>query len=144
MKKNFFLLFIMLVSSLAGFAQTKKTFDHDAYQAEKEKIIQGIANLSPEEAKAFFPLYHEMSHKLYEMNRSLRREMRRLSQAGHVSDAEYQKYIEEQFKVKQQQLNIEKEYYSKFKQILSPEKLFKVSVAESRMVKEMLRKQEKK
>ena len=135
----FFILF-----AVGGYAQQeKKKFDLQAYQTEKENIIKREANLTAKEADAFFPIYHEMSQKRFEVNREVRKEMKRLMSATNVSDAEYQKIIEAQIKVKEKEAAIEREYFEKFKKILPVEKVFKVSVAEAKMNQEILKKYDK-
>ena len=128
---------------IGGYAQEKKKFDLKAYQTEKENIIKREANLTAKESDAFFPIYHEMSKKRFEVNREVRNEMKRLMSAANASDAEYQKVIEAQIKAKEKEATIEREYFEKFKKILPIEKVFKVSVAEAKMNREILKKYDK-
>ena len=139
-RKTILLTFFLLFSFISGYAQEKKKFDLKAYQTAKENIIKQEANLTEKEATAFFPVYHEMLQKRFDANREVRKEMKRLMNAATVSDAEYQKNIEEQIKVKEKEVAIEKEYFEKFKKILPIEKLFKVYAAEAKMNREMLKK----
>lgn len=142
-QKTILLTLIFLFTVVGGYAQQKKKFDLKAYQTEKETIIKKEANLTTDEANAFFPVYHEMSTKRFEASREVRKEMKRLQAATNVSDAEYQKFIEDQIKAKEKEAAIEREYYEKFKKILPLEKVFKVSVAEAKMNRELLKKHDK-
>ena len=142
-QKTILLTLFLLFSIIGGYAQGRKNFDLKAFQTAKENIIKREANLTEKEANAFFPVYHEMSEKRFEANREVRKEMKRLMSATTVSDAEYQKNIEEQIKIKEKEAAIEKEYFEKFKKILPIEKLFKVYAAEAKMNREMLKKYSK-
>ena len=130
--------------SINLFAQQRSEADIKAFQAEKEKIIMQEANLTQEEARLFFPLYHEMSKKRFEVNRDARKSMKLIYTQEKVSDADYQKAINNLFKAKEVELELEKEYYAKFRQILPAKKVFQVSVAEAKMTKELLKKHTKK
>lgn len=140
MKYTIFLLSLMSFYSIGAFAQKK--FDVEAFRAEQEKIITQEVELTPEEANAFFPLYHEMNRKRFELNRDLRKQFKTITNSGNVTAAQYTKMVDDQLEVRSKEVEIEKEYYAKFKKILSPEKLFKVSIAEMKMNKEMLKKRD--
>ena len=137
MKYVIFLLPLVSLFSIGAFAQ--KNFDLDAFRAEQEKIITQEAGLTPEEAKAFFPLYHEMNQKRFELNRDMRKQIKTVMSSNSVTAAQYLKIIDDRLDMHSKEVEIEKEYYVKFKKILPPEKLFKVSMAEIKMNKEILK-----
>lgn len=63
---------MVLVFSVAAFANEQKKFDEDAYRTEQHKYIKCQAKLSCEEAKKFFALFDEMRTKEREMFDKLR------------------------------------------------------------------------
>lgn len=137
MKQVIFLLPLMSFFSIGIFAQKK--FDVEAFRAEQEKIITHEAGLTPEEAKAFFPLYHEMNRKRFELVREERNQIKTITAGNNITADQYLKMVDTRLEVHSKEVEIEKEYYTKFKKILPPEKLFKVSVAEMKMNREMLK-----
>ena len=140
MKNIIFLLPLMSFFSIGVFAQKK--IDVEAFRAEQEKIITQEVGLTPEEAKVFFPLYHEMNRKRFELNREVRKEMKAITNGGNITSAQYIKIVDDWLEVRSKEVEIEKEYYAKFKKILPAEKLFKISIAEMKMNKEMLKKRD--
>ncbi len=144
MKHVLLLLVLMSICLSNAFAQNgPKKFDANAFRAEQERIIKQEVNLTPEEANAFFPLYHEMNKKRFEANRDVRKEMKEILSSGKITDAQYLKMVDNQLDVKVKENEIEKEYYAKFKKILPAEKVFKVSMAEMKMNKELLKTRDK-
>ncbi|MCL1943899.1 MAG: hypothetical protein FWF54_10185 [Candidatus Azobacteroides sp.] len=146
MKPILFLLTLMSIFSLGVSAQNQlrrdgQKFDVEAFRAEQEKIILQEVELTPEEARAFFPLYHEMTQKRFEINREVRREIKTIMAGKNITDAQYTKMVDSQLEVRSKEIEIVKEYYAKFKKILPPEKVFKISLAEMKMNKELIKSQ---
>lgn len=54
---------MVLVISVAAFANEQKKFDEEAYRTEQHKYIKCQAKLSCEEAKKFFAIFDEMRVK---------------------------------------------------------------------------------
>ena len=76
MKKTLLLLFSLIAFSLAATAQQPQRgkFNPEEFKAKLESFITQEANLTPAEAQAFFPIYHEMKgkqrgiqHKIFRM-----------------------------------------------------------------------------
>lgn len=144
MKHILILLSFLSIMSFGAIAQKKqdqekKKFDVESFRAAQEKIILQEVDLTPEEASAFFPIYHEMNRKKFEVNREVRRQMKSMLGNNGITDAQYTKMVDDQLNARSKEAEIDKEYYARFKKILSPEKVFKVCLAEMKMNKEMLK-----
>ena len=146
------LIFILSVSSFMLFAQNtdkkkeqeKRKAWLEEFRSIKRNVLIKEIGLSDEEAARFFPLDNEKEtkkHKLHKENRQLTRSI--LKSNEKVTDAEYEKAAEALVDIPVQEAAIEKEYYLKFKQFLSKEKLFKYRQAELKFPQEMLKYRDK-
>lgn len=79
----------------------------------KEKL-----DLSPEEAKIFWPIYNAWQHEQTELRQERREKMisfRKINEIDNLSDTEVQALITNELDFKQRDLNIERKYYMKLK-----------------------------
>lgn len=107
-------------------------------KAQRVAFITERANFTPDEAAAFWPVCNELQQKKFELNepvREARRAIRRSTEA--VKDAEYLRFMELNAEAKMKEAQLEKEYFDKFKKILSPQKLFKYQRAEEEFMRQM-------
>ena len=94
-------------------------------------------NLTVEESKAFWPIFNELQDKMQE----LRKSERRLNQEGaELSDKELEEAINQRFDLRQKQLDLEKEYYQKFKAVLPIKKVAQLPRVEREFKTELLKK----
>jgi len=142
MKLKFFLflsfMFMLAVNPL--FAQQHKHFDVDDFKKKKAEYIVKEVGLTDTEAKAFIPLSNELLDKRFELNHNIRSKNRQIREKDKKSDSDYTHMIETSFDLREKELELEKEYYQKFKKVLSPEKIYKYQKAESKFMKETFNK----
>ena len=144
MSKIFFITFVaisVLFSSgvLAQGDKQHRHFDKEAFQAKRNAFITAEVGLTPEEAEAFIPLCNELQEKMFEAGRECRKLSKDLKRNESATDADYLKVIDECVSVNMKQAQLEKEYYEKFKKILSPKKLYKYKRAEGKFAREFMR-----
>lgn len=144
MSKIFFITFVAcsVVLSFNVHAQNGKQhrkFDKEAFLAQRSAFITAEMELTPEEAAAFIPLCNELEEKKFEAGRECRRLSNKLKRGNDASDAEYLKAIDECVKVNMRQAQLEKEYYEKFKKVISVKKLYRYKSAEGKFVREFMR-----
>jgi len=130
MNKIFFITFVAcsVVFSFSAHAQSGKqhrNFDREAFLAKKNAFITAEMGLTPEEAASFIPLCNELQEKMFEAGRECRKLSKDLKHNESATDADYLKVIDECVSVNMKQAQLEKEYYEKFKKILSPKKHIK-------------------
>ena len=139
MKRKILLLILLCVTfSFTIVAQRNNNDDRKArfekFQQERIASISKVMNLTEEEAKLFWSLNNELQMKKFEANRELREEMAKLYKAERenkkLSEAEYKKIIKLSLEVKLKEAELEKEYYTKFLQVVSAEKLLLYQKAE--------------
>jgi Spy/CpxP family protein refolding chaperone len=135
MKKNVLIvLTICLMGSVSGvFAQRGPSDEgrksqFEKFKTEREAFISKAMNLTDDEKKAFWPLCNELQIKKFELNKTLRDEMRQINQARRaqqaVPDANYRKVVELSAHIRVQEAELEQEYLVKFLQVIPAEKVF--------------------
>lgn len=144
MNKIFFITFVAfsVVFSCSVRAQggkQHKNFDREAFLAKRNAYITAEVGLTPEEAASFIPLCNELQEKLFEAGRECRKLSKELWQNPEADDAEYTKANDECVNVNLKQAQLEKEYYEKFKKILSPKKIYKYRRAELKFAREFMK-----
>ena len=108
MKKCLFVLFTLL--SLCVCAQTpgqkKARFSPEKYRQVMERFVMEKAGVTPDEAKTFFPIFHEMLTE----QRKVRREIGKLTHEGKMakSEADYKRIMERIVDLEIKQIEIEK------------------------------------
>ena len=117
--------FVLFESVGAGRKTTTRHFDKEAFQAKRNAFITAEVGLTPEEAAAFIPLCNELQQKMFEVGRECRKLTKDLKHKNPPTESDYSKVNDECLGVKMKEAALEKEYYEKFKKILSPEKLYK-------------------
>ncbi|MEH3112760.1 hypothetical protein [Pedobacter terrae] len=78
-------------------------------------------DLSPEEAKIFWPIYNDMQAELNSLHKERMQKMisfRKVDEIDNLTDAQVQNLITSEFDFKQRELNLNKKYYTKLKSSL--------------------------
>ena len=109
-------------------AQENRKFSPEKFQAEMEQFITKEANLTPEEAAKFFPLFREMQQK----QRAIFAKVRKEGFVKPVDDASCRKLVERRDANELEQKKIQQLYHQKFFTVISPSKVFDVLIAEER------------
>lgn len=128
--KKVLISLLLLLSSLAVWAQGSDLSEQEPPdQQAREKInaarvayITERLGLTPAEAEKFWPLYREYADKQRRFKQEYNQARKEGKPAEELLDLEYD--------LKQKNLNLEKEYSSKLRQTISPEKLMNLRRAE--------------
>jgi hypothetical protein len=94
--------------------------------------------LTQEQAQRFWPLYNEFIAKRRDLNRSARL-LRRDANNTTLSDAQLRDNFNQDFALRQQQLNLEKDYFERVQKVLSLRQVAQLYQAERDFTKEVLR-----
>lgn len=145
MGRIFFIIFasVVLLLPVESGAQERDNkgdrFDKESFFAKKGDFIVTELGLTLEEAAVFIPLSEELSQKRFEAGRRCRQLNKEMRLKEKPTDEEYTRLIDECLTVGLKEAELEKEYYEKFKEILSPEKLYKYKEAEHKFMREFMR-----
>lgn len=104
----------------------------------KIAFITSRLTLTQDQAQRFWPLYNEFVAKRRELNRSTRL-LRRDADNPGLSDAQLRDNFTQDFALRQQQLNLEKDYFEKTQKVLTLRQVAQLYQAERDFTKEVLK-----
>jgi hypothetical protein len=139
--KNRLMIATLLFMVLAGGVQAQEQED-DLPQVQDPKVKEKISaihiayiteqlGLTPAEAEKFWPIYNEFSSKRKDLRKQLRQE-RKNPDPNKTQEQNDQELVELHLKVKQQELDLEKDYSSRLLKVISAQKLRTLPEAERR------------
>lgn len=133
------LLFIaFLFCGISALAQPpKKHFSPQSFVKDMECFIKREANLSKNEADAFFPIFHEMHEKQRVLNREVM-ELKKKCLPTEADDKEYQKLVNEVNHLKIESAELENTYYRKMCKVVPAKKVFAAMKAKDKFHRKML------
>ena len=108
-------------------------------QLENAKIafITNRVSLTQDQAQKFWPLYNEFSDRRRELNRSGRLLRRDITEG--MTDQQLRDNFAQSFNTRQQELNLEKEYFDKFQKVISLRQVAQLFQAERDFTKEVIK-----
>lgn len=143
MKKNLFLSSLMLVIAMTVGAQENQKnrphFSPEEFQAKQKAYITEKAELTPEEAAAFFPLFFELQKKKFELERNARKGFKK-NRNEKMTEEECRNFVYNMADVKIEIAKLEREYAEKYLNVLSPCKLRRVLHAEGSFQRDLIKK----
>jgi hypothetical protein len=143
MGKIFVVIFgaLLVLSPVGVSAQDRsdRHFDRESFLVKRSAFITAELALTSQEADLFIPLLDELQQKKYEAGHKCRKLSKEIKQKKNPNDADYLITIDECLEVGVKEAALEKEYYEKFKKILSPGKLYKYKEVEYRFAREFVR-----
>ena len=101
-------------------------------------FITGRVVLTQDQAQRFWPLYHDFIAKRRDLNRAARL-LRREAASPNLNDAQLRDNFNQDFALRQQQLNLEKDYFERVQKVLSLHQVAQLYQAERDFTKEVLR-----
>ncbi len=129
------LVVVMVVfTTSVSFAQPGKA---DKVEALKVSFITEKINLTPQEAQNFWPLYNEYNDKIKFTRKAFRQQYANVN--DFKSDKEADDYLAAELKLRQTEVDLQKEYFDKFKKILGSKKTGLLRKAEEEFKKEVLK-----
>ena len=141
MKKLYFIL-LLLGMSIATFATNSFTqqgpcMSHKEFMEKKKDFLISKANLTQQEADAFFPIYMELNRAKRKLNNEVW-ELTKKAKDTELSEAEYGKIALKIYDLRIAVAELDKTYYEKFKKVLSNKKIFMIQQAELRFHKRLI------
>ena len=129
----------MLFAAPLAHAQNDGRKGQRLAQLENAKIafLTNRVTLTQEQAQRFWPVYNEFSGRRRELNRSGRQLRRDIGEG--ISDQQIRENITQSFAMRQQELNLEKEYFEKFQKVISLRQVAQLFLAERDFTKEVIR-----
>lgn len=145
MKKATLLLVLFALISSVTFAQNKgditlsggvRGFNKQEFRQRVENYITKEANLTEEEAKAFFPIYNEYKDKQRKIHMSIHRLKKDVPAQGN--EEAHEERLLKIARLNAEVAGLDSVYYKKICKAISAEKFFKILTIEDRMHRKML------
>ena len=137
MKKVFYIIVLTALFTIKATAQDQRQqrFSPEKFEAELKDYITKEANLTPQEAAKFFPLYKEMQEK----QRALFGRQRGLGLVKPFDEQGCLKVIKEIDEIDLELKRIQQTYHTRFIEQLSASKVYDILRAEERFHRHMMR-----
>lgn len=116
----------------------RRHFSHEEFQAKQREYITEKAGLTAEEAEAFFPLFFELQGKKFELERNVRRNIRREDNEC-LTEEQCLRYVNSMAEVKIEIATLEREYTGKYLEVITACKLLRVQQAEFSFQRHLMR-----
>lgn len=150
MKKIIFTLALAVLSTSALLAQDsnkrKRHFSPEEFQKKQKEFIMEKAEMTDEQAEAFFPLFFELQKKKFELEGNARKEMK-FKRNEKPTEEQCRKFVNKMAEVKVEIAKLEQAYIEKYLEVVPPCKLLEIQHAEGmfqrHLMKEMMRYREK-
>ena len=141
MKRLIILLFIIcgftpLLWAMDGCNQQR--LSPEEFRAKQKAFIIEKAGLNKEEAAKFFPVYFELQDKKKALNDKAWGLLRK-GKDDKTTEAQYAEILKGVYDARSASDKLERDYYEKFKKILSNKKIYMVQKAELRFHRELLK-----
>ena len=133
-----FTLCLLIVCSMPMLAQPgpKGPFNREEFNAKLEEHIVQHAKLTPEEAKKFFPLFHEMKKKQHELQGQMFK-LKREEPSFNATDKDYQNVIMSIKSLNVQMAQVEETYYKRMCKAIPARKVYDAMNAEDKFFRKM-------
>lgn len=149
MKKVIFSLAVMLCSIACMTAQEKQQqskkrhfsrhFSHEEFQAKQKEYITRKAQLTPEEAEAFFPLFFELQKRKFTLEHEARKSIKK-KRGEKMNEEQCREFVNKMSDVKIEVAKLEKEYSAKYLNVIPACKLLGVQHAEISFQRDLMKK----
>ncbi|WP_291585696.1 hypothetical protein [Bacteroides sp.] len=141
MKRLIILLFIIcgftpLLWAMDGCNQQR--LSPEEFRTKQKAFIIEKAGLNKEEAAKFFPVYFELQDKKKALNDKAWGLLRK-GKDDKTTEAQYAEILKGVYDARSASDKLERDYYEKFKKILSNKKIYMVQKAEMRFHRELLK-----
>ncbi|MBE9460409.1 hypothetical protein IEE83_00800 [Dyadobacter sp. UP-52] len=118
-----------LLSTATAWAQRPSGEEMQRIQDAKIAIITNRLNLTPEQSTGFWPVYNEYSQKRREIHRAQRKIINDKKAEGKT-DEQVLNNLKEVQDLKQKELDLEKEYQTRFLKVISASQVVELYKAE--------------
>ena len=132
------LLFVIFIGN--GQTPPPKAGDPQKIEAMKVGFITNKLQLTPEEAKVFWPIYNQYEAEKKAARKSTLGEKEDFKPLDQLTDAEAQKLIENQIAWRSKELDLLKKYVGEFKKVLPVKKVAKLLMVEEQFKKMLIEK----
>lgn len=107
----------------------KRQFSHEEFQAKQRNYITEKAQLTKEEADAFFPIFFELQKKKFDIERNARKGVKR-ERGEKMTEEQCREFVYNMADARIEVAKLEREYADKYLKVVSACKLQRIQHAE--------------
>ncbi len=126
--KRFFI--VILLTAFAGSAMAQSPAAREKIESARIALISERLGLKPEQAEKFWPVYREFVNKRNDLRKEFRTQ-RGAVDIATATEEQKQRLIELRLELKQQELDLEKDYSSRLLNIISSQQILQLRKAEA-------------
>lgn len=146
MKKILFTIAIALLAATSITSQEnaqlrnegRRHFSPEEFQTKQREYITEKAQLTAEEAEAFFPLFFELQKKKFGLERDARKSIN-MKRGEKMSEDQCRQFVDRMGDVKIEIAKLEKEYSTKYLMVLPACKLLRIQHAETSFQRDLMK-----
>lgn len=140
MKKVAILLLLWIggITMLSASDACHQQMSPEEFRAKQQSFITEKAGLTSAEAAKFFPVYFELQDKKKELNQKMWKCLHQ-GKDDKTTDEQYEDILLKVYDLRMESDQLDKSYYSKFKAVLSPKKIYLVQRAEMKFQRELVK-----
>jgi Skp family chaperone for outer membrane proteins len=131
--------FVFAVALLCAFAATAETLPQERIKAARVAYLSRELSLSPEEAEKFWPVYNLYDEQREDLRARIRDLMDESRTRGYSSDDKANAALDEMLSIREQELQLEKNFRKSMQGILPSRRLVVLHQAEREFQKELIR-----
>jgi hypothetical protein len=146
-----FVIWVMFILPSVVFAQGPGEFPQDLSKEKREKIkaykigyLTEKLSLTPEEAARFWPVYNEFQEKKQELWSEVLGGKKADDKVEGLSDEEVEVLVDDQMRLKEKMLSLERNFHVKVKEMLPIKKVYLLGKAERGFKREIIKRIRKK
>jgi hypothetical protein len=139
--KNLTIIALLFIFPFLAMAQRPDNKKREEIESYKIAYLTQKLELSPEEAKIFWPIYNDYQKEQADLRKERGQKMisfKKMPEIDDMADSEVQALIVNDFDFKQRDLNLEKKYYAKLKSSLPIKVIGKYYRAQETFKRELL------
>lgn len=126
MKLHSAIALMALLSNSILAQQNKNGLRKEKIESQRIAFITHHLDLSPDEAKNFWPVYNQYRHGLKQIRLEKKRAISQNGSEENVSEKSMEENLVKDFELQQKNLDLKKLYYSRFKEVLPVKKVVKL------------------
>ncbi|MCR5886546.1 hypothetical protein LRS06_01910 [Hymenobacter sp. J193] len=134
---HYLTLALLLLLPLASQAQGGRRGERlNQLESAKIAFLTDKLTLTPEQAQRFWPVYNEYSDKRRDLNR--RQRQLRTDSPENLTDQQLRDNLRQALTLRQQEVDLEKDYFERFQKVISIRQTANLFVAERQFTKQVL------
>ncbi len=132
------MLNILLMVLIGQVNAQHKPETEEKIKSKKIAYLTDALKLTPDEAQKFWPIYNQKEEEHKELRKQIR-DIQKEKKIEDMTDAEAEKMLEQIMAIKQKELDTEKKYLAKFKEVVSLKKVALLHKAEMEFRRQMVK-----